>query len=305
MSRSARPLPMALASGFSLALGGGGARGFAHLGVAEALAERGLVPGRIVGTSMGSVIGAGLAAGLTTERIVELASRFDPWRMARRPARLGIFDHRPLMEQVVAEVGHPRIEDLPIPFGAAAYDLVSGRHELITSGLVSEALIRSCAISVVFAPVADGDAIWADAGVWEVVPISLARGLSSEPVVGVQVIAPKPGWFASSPIAWSLRVGARMLGTQARGERLGERLGARRYAALLAARITDPVVDARADLLIVPNLRGVSWVRFSDVETPRRRGYQAAQRALAGMPLARSKTGTETAEETADAVVSA
>jgi NTE family protein len=290
---------MTLASGFSLALGGGGARGFAHLGVAEALAERGLVPGRILGTSMGSVIGAGLAAGLTVERIVELASHFDPWRMARRPARLGIFDHRPLMERVVAEVGHPRIEDLPIPFGAAAYDLVSGRHELITSGPVSEALIRSCAISVVFAPVADGDAIWADAGVWEPVPISLARLLSSEPVVGVQVIAPKPGWFASSPVAWSLRAGARMLGTQARGERLG----ARRYVALLAARITDPVVDARADLLIVPNLRGVSWVRFGDVETPRRRGYQAAQRALAGMSIASPRPAevAEPAEEVAPA----
>jgi NTE family protein len=290
---------MTLASGFSLALGGGGARGFAHLGVAEALAERGLVPGRILGTSMGSVIGAGLAAGLTVERIVELASHFDPWRMARRPARLGIFDHRPLMERVVAEVGHPRIEDLPIPFGAAAYDLVSGRHELITSGPVSEALIRSCAISVVFAPVADGDAIWADAGVWEPVPISLARLLSSEPVVGVQVIAPKPGWFASSPVAWSLRAGARMLGTQARGERLG----ARRYVALLAARITDPVVDARADLLIVPNLRGVSWVRFGDVETPRRRGYQATQRALAGMSIASPRPAevAEPAEEVAPA----
>jgi hypothetical protein len=46
------------------------------------------------------------------------------------------------------------------------------------------------------------------------------------------------------------------------------------------------VVDARADLLIVPNLRGVSWVRFGDVETPRRRGYLAAQRALAGTPIA-------------------
>jgi predicted acylesterase/phospholipase RssA len=240
---------------------------------------------------MGSVIGAGLAAGLTAARMVELASRFDPWRMARRPARLGIFDHRPLMERVVAEVGHPRIEDLPIPFGAATYDLVSGRHELITSGPVSEALIRSCALSVVFAPVAQGDAIWADAGVWEPVPISLARLLSSDPVVGVQVIAPKPGWFATAPIAWSLRAGAWMLGTGARGERLG----ARRYTALLAARITDPVVDARADLLIVPNLRGVSWVRFGDVETPRRRGYQAAQRALAGTPTA-SPAPAEVAE---------
>lgn len=282
MSRSALPPRIALASGFSLALGGGGARGFAHLGVAEALAERGVMPGRIVGTSMGSVIGAGLAAGLTAERIVELASRFDPWRMARRPARLAMFDHRPLIEQVVAEIGNPRVEDLPIPFAAATYDLVSGRHALIASGPVAEALIRSCAISVVFSPVADGDAIWADAGVWEPVPISLARTLSPEPVVGVQVIAPKPGWFAAPPIAWSLRAGSRMLGTQARGERLD----ARRYAALLAARITEPVVDARADLLIVPNLRGLSWARFGNAETPRRRGYEAARRALAGMPAA-------------------
>jgi hypothetical protein len=92
-----------------------------------------------------------------------------------------------------------------------------------------------------------------------------------------------------------------MLGTQARGERPGERLGARRYAALLAARITDPVVNARADLLIVPNLRGVSWVRFGDVETPRRRGYQAAQRALAGMPTASPEPAeaAQSAEEVA------
>jgi NTE family protein len=281
MSRSSPP-SLDLASGFSLALGGGGARGFAHLGVAEALAERGLIPGRIVGTSMGSVIGAGLAAGLTAEHMVAMAEQFDPWRMARRPARLAMFDHRPLMEQVVAEVGDPRIEDLPIPFGAATYDLVTGRQELITRGRVSDALIRSCAISVVFAPIIDGEAIWADAGVWEVVPISVTRAWSEEPVVGVQVIAPKPSWFAKAPVAWSLRTGARVLGTGAPGGRLG----ARRYAALLAHRITDPVVDAPADLLIVPNLRGISWVRFGNVETPRRRGYEAARRALADLAVA-------------------
>ena len=277
MSRSNLTLPVDLASGFSLALGGGGARGFAHLGVAEALAERGLVPRRIVGTSMGSVIGAGLAAGLSAERMVAMAAQFDPWRMARRPARLAMFDHRPLMERVVAEVSNPRIEDLPIPFAAATYDLVTGRQELVTRGPVGDALIRSCAISVVFAPIIDGEAIWADAGVWEPVPISLTRSWSPEPVVGVQVIAPKPAWFANSPVAWSLRAGARFLGTGAPGDRLG----ARRYAALLAARITDPVVNAPADLLILPNLRGISWVRFGNVEMPRRRGYEAAQRVLA------------------------
>jgi NTE family protein len=276
------PVPVALGSGFSLALGGGGARGFAHLGVAEALAERGLVPGRIVGTSMGSVIGAGLAAGLTSDRMAEMAARIDPWRQARWPARLAILDHRPLMELVVAEVGNPRIEDLPIPYGAATFDLATGRHELVTSGPVADALMRSCAISVVFPPIVDGDAIWADAGVWEPVPISLARRWApDEPVVGVQVISAKPSWFATPPLAWSLHAGARLFGTQPRPGRLA----ARRYTALLAERITDPVVDARADLLVRPDLGHFSWLRFGEVEWPRRRGLEAARRALAGVAV--------------------
>lgn len=267
---------VSLASGFTLALGGGGARGFAHVGVAQALAERGLAPTRIIGTSMGSVIGAGLAAGLTPDRMVAMSARFDPWRMARRPARLAIFDHRPLMEHLVAEVGHPRVEDLPIPYAAAAYDLVTGRHEMITSGSVADALARSCAISVVFSPIVDGDIVWSDAGIWEPVPISLARRWSTDPVVGVQVIGPKPSWFARPPFSWSMQAGARLLGTQPRPGRLG----ARRFTALLADRITEPVVRAPADLLIWPRLWGVSWINFSDVETPRRRGYEAALRAL-------------------------
>jgi predicted acylesterase/phospholipase RssA len=227
---------------------------------------------------MGSVIGAGLAAGLSPERMREMATRINPWRQARWPARLAILDHRPLMEAVVAEVGNPRIEDLPIPYGAATFDLATGQHELVTTGPVAQALMRSCAISVVFPPIIDGDAIWADAGIWEPVPISLARRWApDEPVVGVQVIRAKPPWFATSPVAWSLRAGAQMFGTQPRAGRLG----ARRYTALLAARITDPVVDAKADILIVPDLGHFSWIRFGEVETPRARGYEATRRALA------------------------
>ncbi len=268
--------------GFTLALGGGGARGYAHLGVAEALAERGLAPGRIVGTSMGSVIGAGLAAGLSPERMVAMATRIDPWRMARRPARLAVFDHRPLMEQVVAEIGDPRIEDLPFPYGAATLDLVTGEHHLITSGRVADALIRACALSVVFSPIVADGTIWADSGFWEPVPISLARSWSPAPVVGVQVIGAKPMLFERGPVAWSLQAGAQWLGTRPSGPQLA----ARRYAALLAEAITRPAIRAEADLLIVPNLWGVSWMRFGSVESPRRRGYQAARRALASVRLA-------------------
>jgi predicted acylesterase/phospholipase RssA len=197
--------------------------------------------------------------------------------MARRPARLALFDHRPVIEKVVAEVGHPDIEDLPIPYAAATYDLVSGRHELVTSGPVVDALMRSCAISVVFPPIVDGEAIWVDAGVWEPVPISLARRWApDQPVVGVQVISPKPAWFGALPLAWSLHAGARLLGTAPNGNRLN----ACRYSALLATRITEPVVDARADVLILPELGHLSWIRFGKVDEPLRRGYEAAMRAL-------------------------
>jgi NTE family protein len=264
---------------FTLALGGGGARGYAHIGVAAALAERGLSPGRIIGTSMGSVIGAGMAAGLNAEQMTAIAARIDPWRVARRPARLALFDHRPLIEQIVAEVGNPMIEDLPIPYAAATYDLALGRHELVTSGPVADALMRSCAISVVFAPIVDGDAIWVDAGVWEPVPISLARRWApGSPVIGVQVISAKPTWFATPPLAWSLRAGARLFGGTTAD---GPRLTARRYTALLADRITNPTEDASADLLIRPDLGHFSWLRFGVIEEPSRRGYEAARDALA------------------------
>jgi predicted acylesterase/phospholipase RssA len=257
--------PMNL-EGFTLALGGGGARGYAHLGVAAALAERDLVPARIIGTSMGSVVGAGLAAGLSAEQMTAMAARIDPWRMARRPARLALVDH------------------LPTPYAAATYDLVSGRHELITSGPVADALARSCAISVIFPPIVEGDAVWVDAGVWEPVPISLARRWAPDaPVIGVQVISPKPGWFATPPLAWSLRAGARLFGGTAPD---GPRLTARRYTALLAERITSPIEDATADLLIKPDLGHFSWIRFGVVDEPRERGYWAAFEALDGIARA-------------------
>jgi predicted acylesterase/phospholipase RssA len=160
-------------------------------------------------------------------------------------------------------------------------NLVTGRHELITSGPVADALARSCAISVVFAPIVDGDVIWADAGMWEPVPVSTARRWSPDPVLGVQVIGPKTALVRMGPVAWSLRTGARLLGTQPRGGRLS----ARRYTALLAERATDPVIHVEPDLLIRPNLWGVSWVNFAQVETPRRRGYEAAQRVLASVAV--------------------
>ena len=152
---------------------------------------------------------------------------------------------------------------------------MTGEQRAITTGPVADALVRSCAISVVFPPVPQGDAVLADAGIWEPVPVSLARAWSDEPVLGVQLIGAIPPIFEKGPIAWSLRLGARWLGTSPNG-----RLGARRYTALLAQAVTRPAIHAVPDLMIRPMLWDVNWVRFGAVETPRKRGYEAAMRAL-------------------------
>ena len=133
------------ADGFTLALGGGGARGWVHVGVARALHERSLRPRRIVGTSMGAIVGAALAAGRTPDSIEADALRTPVHRLMARRGRFALFDPRLIMDLLARELGDPRIEDLPIPLGITAYDLVAGAPRLITRGRLVDARAISIA----------------------------------------------------------------------------------------------------------------------------------------------------------------
>lgn len=161
--------------GFSLALGGGGARGWAHIGVAHALEEAGLTPRTIVGTSMGAIVGAGIAAGYPAARIESVARRTPVYRLIGRRSRYALFDYRPVLDVMARELGNPRIEDLPTPLAVTAYDLVTGQTTAIRQGDLVSALARSIAVPLFFAPTHDGVAVWCDAGLWEAVPVSVAR----------------------------------------------------------------------------------------------------------------------------------
>jgi NTE family protein len=254
--------PPLLADGFALALGGGGARGWAHVGVARALERRGLRPRRIVGTSMGALIGAGMAAGRSADEMEAEALRTPVMRHMRRPGRLAFFDARPLLERIVARLGHPAIEELPIPLGITTYDLVAGRPRLITSGPLLEALEMSVAVPFFLPPRHVGDGVWCDAGPWESIPVSHARGWDpSLPVVGVLADIAKPAFLSSRVGAAVLRTAAGRLGT---GD-AGQRLTARRYLALVTSRWADPVIDEPPDLLIAPRLGWMSALQFSRV----------------------------------------
>jgi NTE family protein len=268
--------------GFTLALGGGGGRGWAHVGVARALEDHGLRPRRIVGTSMGAIIGAALAAGRTPDEIEEGGRRTSLYRHVRR-GRLALFDPLPLLERLAVDLGDPRIEDLPVPLGISTYDLVEGRPRLITSGRLIDALAMSIAVPLFFSPRHDADGIWCDAGPWEGVPVSLARAWApDEPVIGVLADIPKPAFLAGRWSSAVLRAASTRLGVGT----LAERLTARRYLALLAARYADPVVVEPPDLLIAPRLGFTNALQFGRIGPSAAIGERDARLALAGIGLA-------------------
>ena len=265
-----------LQSGFTLALGGGGGRGWAHIGVARALDEAGLHPGLVVGTSMGAIIGAGIAAGVAPREMERLAAELPVMRLVGRRAHLALFDPRPLLERLGVILGDPLIEELPHPLAISAFDLVAGRPAAITTGRLLDALERSIAVPLFFPPIAADRGVWCDAGPWEAVPVSLARSLSDKPVIGVWIDIPKPGLLASPPVAAILRrVGGR-LGTGGPADALN----ARRYLALLTTRWADPVHAEAPDLLIRPRLGLTMAWQFARVSRMVELGYRDAWTTL-------------------------
>jgi NTE family protein len=265
--------------GFTLALGGGGARGWAHIGVARGLDRLGLRPTRIVGTSMGAIIGAGMAAGRTPDQMEEAARRTKVFRLMRR-GRLALFDARPLLERMASELGDPRIEDLPIPLGITTYDLVAGRPRLIISGPLVDALERSIAVPFFLPPRRDADGVWCDAGPWEGVPVTLSREWDpSLPVIGVLADIPKPAFLAS-------RIGGALLrgaSTHLAGTATSERLTARRYLSLVTARWADPVVVEPPEVLIAPRLGRMNALQFGRIGPAIAIGERDTVAALAGI----------------------
>ena len=260
---------------FSLALGGGGGRGWAHVGVARALDEAGLRPSLIVGTSMGAIVGAALAAGVPPDEIQRSAESGESvYRVVGKRARFALFDPTPVLARIDASLGSPRIEDLPIRLAITAYDLVSGTPTAITSGPLREALRRSIAVPLFFPPRPDADGVWCDAGPWESVPVTAARQLAPDPVIGVWVDVPKPAFMTARPMAALLRGAARLTRTDQ------EQLTARRYFSLLTRRWADPVVVEPPDLLIRPRLGISNALRFSQVAWAAGIGYRDARAVL-------------------------
>jgi NTE family protein len=171
-----------------LALGGGAARGFAHIGVIKALEAQGIVPDIVVGTSAGAVVGALYASGLSGFEMQKIALDMDEGQLGdwSLPDR-GVFKGEALQNFVNRAVGNRSLEKLPRSFGVVATDLKSGESAVFRSGNTGMAVRASSAVPGVFQPVSINGRDYVDGGLVSPVPVRAVRSLGANFVIAVDI----------------------------------------------------------------------------------------------------------------------
>ncbi|MBS0375588.1 MAG: patatin-like phospholipase family protein [Proteobacteria bacterium] len=176
--------------GVGLVLSGGGARGFAHIGVVRALRESGVAIDLVGGTSMGAIMGAGVAAGWTTEEMVE---RFHRTFVATNPLSdytlpiVSLVAGRKVSRLLRQEFGEIAIEDLPLPFYAVSANLTTGHGSVHRDGELWRWLRASVAIPGVLPPVFHRGEVHVDGGAINNMPVDVMRAQHPGVVIGVDV----------------------------------------------------------------------------------------------------------------------
>lgn len=170
-----------------LALSGGGAKGFAHLGVFKLLEECGLKPDIIVGTSVGALMGTLFADGYSADELKELFTgrEFSEFAQLQLP-KSGLFDSKRFRYFLKRHLRAKTFEELKIPMIVVATDLDNGESHEFDSGPIVEAVTASCSIPIIFSPVVINGVHYVDGGLFHNFPVSIIRD-RCERVIGVNV----------------------------------------------------------------------------------------------------------------------
>jgi len=240
-----------------LALGGGFARGIAHIGVLRAFEEAGIGIDCLAGTSVGALIGAAYASGATLDEMERQGSEtrfrdFGRWTLSR----MGMASNQRLEEFLHRFTTARYFEELQLPFAIVATDIVSGESVYFTEGEIGIALRASCAYPGLFLPIEYRGQILVDGFLTDAVPTRAARALGANVVIGVHL---EPGELKNKP-----RNTIEVIG--------------RSFSIMQTNQ--DPPWRHAADVIIEPNVHDVLWDGF--VETPRlvAAGAEATRAAL-------------------------
>lgn len=218
------PATVAATPSIALALGGGGARGLAHVLVLEVLDELGIKPKIIAGTSIGALVGAAYALGMPALRIRAMfeetmsnrfdlvrqlfAARSDPVQKLLRlvPLRTSLLAPETLLELLAPELDKRTFADLGIPLKIVATDLVAREPVVISDGPLRRAVAASIAIPLLFSPVSDGTRIMVDGGLVNPLPFDLLTG-AADIIIAIDVSgASKEAQYGRHPTALDVLV---------------------------------------------------------------------------------------------------
>ncbi len=175
-----------------LALGGGAAKGLAHIGILKVLDEYGIKPDFISGTSIGALIGALYASGKTGIEIENIALELNR-KDIKKALKITLSGAGFISGEKISELLYPIIEvknidELKIPFACTACNIINGEEFIFTEGYISEAIGASISIPGIFSPVKHNKAALVDGGLVNPVPVDLVREMGADYVIAVNVL---------------------------------------------------------------------------------------------------------------------
>ncbi|MEE7546411.1 patatin-like phospholipase family protein, partial [Xanthomonas sp. Kuri4-1] len=257
------PGPAATPVRIGIALGGGAAKGFAHIGVIKMLEANGFEPAVVSGTSAGSVVGALYASGMDAFAMQEKAVALD--QTSIRDVRLfsgGLVQGQKLQDYVNQQVGNKPIERLGKPFAAVATRLEDGERTVFVRGNAGQAVRASSSIPGVFEPVSIGQYHYVDGGVVSPVPVDAARQLGAEFVIAVDI------------------------SSKASGKNPGDLLGTVNQSISIMGQRLGETELKRADIVIRPKVSDIGSADFNQRNAAILEGERAA---MAAMPQIRAR----------------
>ena len=231
-----------------IALGSGGAKGYAELGALKAFEEHDIHFDVVAGTSIGSIVGAFYSAGYSPVDIMEMLKRLDPGEIKNK-FMIGMETHK--LESVIErELGVKNIDELKKPFACIATELESGEERVFTEGNIAKALSASSSFPPFFKPVVIDGKKYVDGAFTNSIPSDVVRDLGADYVVGIDLSnhEAKPGLLS------------KLFPTYDSG-------------------VTEPWAKgyANADIMIHPNLNNYRPISFSKAEEMFNIGYNTAQ----------------------------
>ena len=274
---------------FSLALGGGGARGFAHAGVLDVLERHGLRPAAIAGTSMGALVGALYAAGFPPARMPDVFELLD-FKGVVSITSINLGPESVLtadkFEARLREALPASFADLRLPFACVATDLITGERVVMTEGDLPLAIRASMSIPVMYEPVRKDGRLLVDGGVSDPVPVEAARELGGDPVVAVDVssllAAPTTAQEAAAP-------DGQERGLTSDGRPTAIQIGTRTFD--VASHWLSTSQLATAAIVMTPDVGGYSIADFVDIPAIIAEGVTTAEQSLPAVRAALSPPG--------------